>query len=222
MRIIAMSDQHGELPATPEGDVLVVAGDLCPDIFGGAYANSYPGVGRQFHWLANRWQPWLQSQPATHKAATYGNHDFCGETLPIGTDSVSNIYVDTLVILMGKRFWFSPWSPTFMQWAWMRNEAELARIYANIPDDIDVLVSHSPPRSCGDSFIEITPLGERVCSVGSIALADAIRRVRPQVVICGHIHSGHGQHMLDDIPVYNVSVVNEGYQLINQPTIIDL
>lgn len=42
IRIVALSDQHGHLPGIPECDVLVVAGDVCPDRFGPFLAIHYP------------------------------------------------------------------------------------------------------------------------------------------------------------------------------------
>ena len=46
--------------------------------------------------------------------------------------------------------------------------------------------------------------------------------VKPRLVICGHIHSGHGYFEHAGIPIYNVSVVNDHYELVRSPTVIDI
>jgi Icc-related predicted phosphoesterase len=60
-----------------------------------------------------------------------------------------------------------------------------------------VLVVHSPPKGCVD-------LSSRGASIGSTAIRDAILRVRPLLVVCGHVHGSNGQlGDLDGVPVVN-------------------
>ena len=47
-------------------------------------------------------------------------------------------------------------------------------------------------------------------------------RVRPKIVVCGHIHEGYGQFERDGTLIFNVSVVDEHYRLVRGPTVIDL
>jgi hypothetical protein len=41
-------------------------------------------------------------------------------------------------------------------------------------------------------------------------------------VICGHVYGGFGRFEHQGIPIYNVSVVDEAYRLVNGPTVIDM
>lgn len=41
-------------------------------------------------------------------------------------------------------------------------------------------------------------------------------------MICGHVHGGFGRFEHQDIPIYNVCVVDERYRLVNAPTVIEL
>lgn len=50
----------------------------------------------------------------------------------------------------------------------------------------DIIVSHSPPKGVAD----LTAQGQ---SVGSTALRDAIVRLSPKLVFCGHIHDSWGK-----------------------------
>jgi Icc-related predicted phosphoesterase len=88
-----------------------------------------------------------------------------------------------------------------------------------IPMDTDVLVSHGPPKLCG--------LG--VCQDGTEAgdedLFDRIMIVKPQLVVCGHIHEGYGE--VDIIHgeskeesrtvVVNASMMDAQYRYVNKP-----
>jgi len=116
--------------------------------------------------------------------------------------------------------WATPWSNPFMRWAFMKRPSDLERVYAAIPEGIDILVSHQTPLYHGDRTFNLD--SGRVEYVGSRELLDAIERVRPRIVICGHVHGGFGRYEHQGVLIYNVSAVDERYQLVNTPTIIDL
>ena len=107
-----------------------------------------------------------------------------------------------------------------MNWAFMKPEAGLAEVYAAIPEGIDILVTHQPPYGYGDRWVNERTGAEE--HLGSHALLSAIERIKPRLVICGHIHGGHGYFEHARIPIYNVSVVNEQYELVRSPTVIDI
>jgi Icc-related predicted phosphoesterase len=107
-----------------------------------------------------------------------------------------------------------------MRWAFMKKPSELEPIYAAIPEETDILVSHQPPLYHGDRTFNLD--SGRVEHVGSRELLDAVERVQPRLVICGHVHGGYGRFEHQGTPIYNVSVVDEAYRLVNAPTVIDL
>lgn len=252
MIIYAISDQHGTWPTIPPCDLLIVAGDQCLDYFGGMWARDYAHL--QLNWFTQTWMAWREKQPAKHCVVTWGNHDFCGELAPaspiIEIGGHTTTVVDALFEYEGVKIWFSPWSRQFMDWAFMAEEEQLAEKYARIPTGIDILVSHDPPYGYGDKCPGAhnddcpvrwhTNVSADKCTcgceahVGGHALLNTIDRVMPDVVICGHIHGGHGTYTRDidylgekhdcthEVTIYNVAVVDEQYKLVHPATEIIL
>lgn len=229
MRIAAVSDLHGQFPVIPPCDLLIVAGDVCPD-----------AVDRQFSWdapeLQKAWfdrevRPWLAAAPATHKVLTWGNHDTCGARCDFSADEPDIADSRSLQIVNTRAtsipdgagsvtIFASPWCNPCGMWVFWKRRPELAKIYDAIPDGIDVLVSHQPPFGYCDGVPEWD--SSRVIPRGSRELLRAIDRVKPKVVICGHIHEGHGRAERNGTRIFNVSVVDERYRLVNPVTLIDL
>ena len=103
----------------------------------------------------------------------------------------------------------------------MRSPLEMKRYYEQIPEGIDIIVSHQPPYMHGDW----TYYGNK--NDGSRELLSTIMRVRPQAVICGHFHGSYGHHPYVHkdravTDVYNVSLVNEKYDPVNAPMAIEV
>ena len=163
--------------------------------------------------------PWLEKQPGDFKLITWGNHDYCGHLIPNkACDNNIDVVSDGPVMIDGIKFWLTPWSNQFLDWAWMKPHGDLAEVYAKIPDDIDVLVSHQPPYGYGDLY----PNPVQMEHIASSELLYTIERVRPKVVVCGHLHGGYGQYEHQGIPIYNVSVLDEQYRLMNPATVFDV
>ena len=245
MRIVALSDQHGYLPEIPPCDLLIIAGDVCPDGFGRHVARDAPE--QQKAWFDQTLRPWVAKAPATRTILTWGNHDWCGQLCSF-EDASSAASANALTIVVDDAtkvpsggsaggpitVWASPWSNQFGDWAFMKAPANLAPVYAAIPAGIDILVSHQPPYGYGDQCADFAspphhaksawrgPRPGRIINVGSRELLATIDRVRPKIVVCGHIHEGYGQFERNSTRIYNVSVVDEYYQLVRGPTVIDL
>jgi hypothetical protein len=232
MRIVAVSDQHGFLPAVPACDLLIVAGDICQDFVDGVPAAAEPGS--QKRWFDSRIRPWLRATPATHKIATWGNHDFCGQSCDFSGDAPASAALTDLQILVDEMtrvpdmsagsprelvVWASPWSNQFMNWAFMKDPHDLSEVYERIPNGVDILISHQPPFGYGDRMYTAHTGGLE--HIGSHELLAAIERVRPKLVICGHIHEARGCYEHQGIPIFNVSVVDEQYRHVHPVTVID-
>lgn len=220
MRIFAISDTHGELPNNvPECDLLIHAGDIMPDRIGKEWLRHNPNLGEQ--WMFDIWVPhyyrMLKEGRFKEMAFIWGNHDWTMDT----TASISRALPKSMVVLtdhemtlQGLRVWGSPWSNRFMGWSWMKDPAALAASYKAIPKGIDILISHQPPLGYGSHTLND---GE----IGSAELTKELDRIKPKVVICGHIHCGFGifPYRSDEhtCMVYNVAQVDEAYRLVHKP-----
>lgn len=208
-RVVMISDTHNQHDAfdIPEGDILVHAGDCTMD-------------GRVDEFVAFR--DWFVGQPHTFKIMIGGNHDFCLQDQSF-IDKYMHpdiIYLqDASATIMGIKFWGYPWCPNLKFWAFYGTEAHLASKAALIPEDVDVLICHSPPFGACDS---VSIHGH----VGNYPLLTNLqsRDAALPIVVCGHIHEGFGGSSIDNgrTYVYNVSVLDRNYCPTNYPVVADI
>lgn len=84
----------------------------------------------------------------------------------------------------------------FGSWSYDFDEQQGTALLAAAPAGC-VLVVHSPPKGVVD-------VSSRGGSIGSTAVRDAVVRVRPRLVVCGHVHGSNGNAgELAGVPVVN-------------------
>jgi 3',5'-cyclic AMP phosphodiesterase CpdA len=212
MKIVAVSDLHGFLPAVPPCDLLLLGGDLCPLR---SHKDDY-----QAAWLDTEFRAWLGGVPARKVVGVAGNHDWVFQRRPdlVPRDLPWTYLQDQLVEWEGWRIYGSPWQPPFCGWAFNLDEAGRRAKWALIPDNTDILVLHGPPRGYGDGVPERG--GVRLS--GCPHLLRRIQEVRPRLVIYGHIHEGRGVWRLGDTVLANVTRVDAGYDPVYEPWAIEL
>ena len=194
MLICAVSDLHGELPDTPECDVLIVAGDISP---GG-------GIEHNVRFIESRFRPWLRTRHAKHILGIGGNWDFVLQNHPgYARDLPWTYLLNEEITIGGFTFWGSPYSRKYGEWAFMLDDDELADVWATCPDDADVTITHGPPFGWCD-------LAQRRTNAGSHTLRERLEAVRPLLHVCGHIHEARGSLRIADQGNAGTLVINAG------------
>jgi Icc-related predicted phosphoesterase len=209
-RVAAIADLHGFLPDVPACDLLLVAGDVCPV--------EDHRLDFQRRWLEGPFADWLGRAGAGAIVGIAGNHDFVAEADPPLMRSLPWTYLcDEAVDVGGLLVHGSPWTPTFRQWAFMRDDEELARTWALVPDDVDVLVTHGPSLGHGDLVVD----GRHA---GSATLAGRLAELpRLRLHAFGHIHEAGGSlDPLGAATLANVSYVDFYYRPVRPVAVFDL
>lgn len=206
IRLVCMSDLHNIDPfyKVPDGDVLIVAGDIC-------------GVGNESE--LKEFDDFLALQPHSLKVVVAGNHDwpFALSTPDEAKKLLKNaIYLeDSGIEVFGLTFWGSPWQPWFFDWAFNLPRGEkLADVWSKIPSDTDILITHSPPYGILDVADGY--------HVGCEQLSKALEYIKPKLHVFGHIHQGYGSLERDGTIYVNASLRDESYRLVNPPIVVDL
>lgn len=229
IKIIAFSDNHGYLPPKedlPEGDILLICGDILP-------LNIQKNLIKSAIWMCNQFLPWTQTLPYKYIVFIGGNHDFLLEKL--GHDLMDTIdpykecenvfYLqDSFVILEGIKIYGTPYIKDLKNWAFYLSDNKLLSRYQCIPDDTDILLTHMPPKvdMCGAVLQSNT--FNYLSDYGSKELADVLLE-RPNIKyhLFGHVHSGdhNGTINVNNTKLYNISIKDEDYKSNYKPLIIN-
>jgi Icc-related predicted phosphoesterase len=219
MIIDTISDLHGFYPELEGGDLLIVAGDW---------------TFKKHEQDSKEFLEWIQAQKYKKIVFIAGNHDTWWEKHQIrwevdetekGKEQHIIYLCDSGTEFEGIKIWGSPWTKTFegmnpkCKAFTFDSEEELEEKWALIPNDIDILITHSPPYDILDEVDS-----QQHCTsyhVGSRSLLKRVCEIKPKLHVFGHVHEGYGDIIAEwkNIPTafVNASHVNEYYEPVNKP-----
>ncbi len=97
----------------------------------------------------------------------------------------------------------------------MKKDDELAEIWNTIPDNIDILITHAPPFGILDNTTDNLRSGSKTL----LKRVNELKELKYHIF--GHIHESYGTKNINGKTFMNVSLLNERYQLVNSPRIIN-
>ena len=207
MKIVFISDTHNQ-----HRDLVLPVGDMI--LHGGDVSNK--GSKEEIQDFLD----WFSSLPYKYKIFIAGNHDRYMETA--SQEEIQELIQDNIIYLNdsgieieGINIWGSPIQPWFYDFAFNRQRgAEIAKHWALIPENTDLLLTHGPPFKIMDKTF--TGL-----EVGCEDLVKAIDQLNIKVHMFGHIHEAYGQMDLNGVQYINASIVNHHYNLNNEPIVLE-
>lgn len=214
MKITCVADLHSHYPELPGGDLLIVAGDLTRSDKPSQYLDFFT---------------WIAITKYRKRIVVAGNHDGFIEKNREIFDMISDFtYLqDSGTEFDGLKIWGSPWTKSFKginphcKAFTVDHDDELDFKWEAIPQDVDILVTHSPPQSCLD-FTIIENKHVITLGFGSLSLQKRYNKISPKLHVFGHIHEGYGKDRNSKTIFINSSHVNERYEPVNPPITVNM
>lgn len=225
MKVTFISDTHNRqaMLKLPGGDILIFSGDFMSDGYSQAEVNSFI--------------EWIKVQPYTYKVCIAGNHDRYCEAFPSymikdmfeqyydeGVRYICNEEID----IEGLKIYGTPYQPYFCNWAFNVPDSErLYGMYTEIPEGLDILITHCPPYDVLDkSHLQMPGSGRTGKEpLGSEELTRALSELKkkPRYHAFGHIHGDGGKTVVRENTTYiNASICDEQYKPVNQIVTLDI
>lgn len=227
MKIVGISDIHGNLIDCPECDVLCIAGDIFPLDIQRRYVESV-------RWMRYKFVPWVESLPCKKVILVAGNHDFLLDSdysdplIDLDSPSEFNpyelseklIYLDKkMVEIDGVTFYGDPTCTGPRGWAFYRRDEH--GLFDSIPN-CDVLITHQPPYGKVSTVLQEDSFNHGR-NYGAKSLTDRLQQGGVKYCLSGHIHSGlHTGEKIGECMCYNVSIKDERYVVSYNPFILEI
>ena len=213
-KILFISDTHTMHFEMPIADFIVHAGDI---------------TGQGSEHSVRKFLKWFGSLSMyDHKIFIAGNHDWLFERDRSWAIQLVNEYSkkyskihyleDSGVELWGLKFWGSPVTKPFCDWAFNRPESKMAEHWAAIPEDTDILITHGPPYM----LMDYAESGSQEHTGSESLYWNIVKRIKPKIHVFGHIHEQYGVKEFDGIKFINASNLDGGYSMVNPPILVEL
>lgn len=197
MRLLHISDTHGyhwQLKNIPEAEVLIHSGDFCMT---GSETEALDFLN------------WFCDLPYLHKIFICGNHDEClyGANIEWLDENVYYL-CNSGATIEGVKFYGVP---MFIADSVIGRQEHN---FAKIPDDTDVLITHTPPLGILDNDDGI--------HYGSDILFEKVTNIHPAMHLFGHIHPKHGIILKNGIIFSNGAMISNQHFLASKFNVIEI
>lgn len=158
---------------------------------------------------------WMNSLPFDEKIIIMGNHDNNSEKMMEYAMHLNHFHIleNRSIRIKGINFFGSPYSVTFGNWSFMESEEKLEEMYAKVPEDTNILLTHTPVYG----IMDVSTRYEHV-HAGSVSLLNRIQNLKHlKYHVCGHIHEGYGIQKENGITFINASILDNMYNFVNDP-----
>lgn len=216
LKIVSISDTHEKHRQLiiPECDILIHSGD-CTNR--GSLLKLYDFC------------TWIAQQPARHKVLVYGNHELgfsSGSKRQEAVDTPKQFGINYLenseIVIDGIKIYGSPITPFYFDWEWNVNRgSEIAKVWSQIPNDTNILITHGPPHGILD-LVE-----EDFCETDQHQGCEELRKKVDQLSnlklhVFGHLHGNNQLIELNNKIFINAAMVDDKHRIIREPVVIDL
>lgn len=221
MKIAAISDLHGNLPIIDECELCLICGDSIPLSKQYSHASSV-------EWFNKDFRNWAEKIPCNKVLFIAGNHEvgieYYEEEMKAKfpkEDKLTFLH-DMLYIYKDLKIYGTPYCKEFGNWAYTEDDNKLKELFSEIPNDLDILLTHDCPYGYGDVLMQQVPWNDK-SHLGNKPLAEAILEKQPKYHFSGHLHSSsHNLTMINKTKHYNVSYLDEYYYTVYKPLYLDI
>lgn len=227
LSICVISDLHGYLPTIEPCELLLICGDSVPLDY---QANSK----KTKKWYDTVFRKWASELPCDKVLFIAGNHElhFPGkkiiyESLFSKDDKITYLchseYIHKSKDGKEYKIFGTPYCKVFGNWAYMYPDDTLRQVFNEIPENLDILITHDQPYGFGDILLQEDCYWADGSHIGNKPLLEAILTKQPRFQFNGHLHScSHEQIMINSTTHYNVSMKDEKYNPVYEPLYLEI